>query len=68
MPERRKAARGLTWKTEKLAVAGGIVRDIACAILDVSHSVACLLVPERTIVPAAFHLIIDGSTRVISAN
>ena len=58
MVEKRREARQLTLKTGKIS-ALYLASDIDCAILDISESGACLLVPFGVKVPASFDLTID---------
>jgi hypothetical protein len=57
--ERRKNPRVLTLKTGKLSISNR-ASAIDCAILDISDTGACLLVPADAEVPGSFSLAIDG--------
>ena len=55
--EQRRHPRQLVLKTAKLAGEGGA---IDCALLNISRSGACLLVPDSAAVPDSIDMIIDG--------
>jgi hypothetical protein len=59
MRDRRTHSRVLMWKTGKLSIADD-APTVECAILDMSDSGACILVPIAANIPATFSLMIDG--------
>jgi hypothetical protein len=61
--ERRRSNRTLTLRTGTIMSAGAHRRKsgVACAVLDLSGTGACLLLPEDVVVPKVFTLVMDGS-------
>jgi hypothetical protein len=64
--ELRGSPRELTLKTAKLHFEGA--EPIACAVLNVSHTGACILLSSTEGIPDAFELVLDfgGPTHVCS--
>jgi hypothetical protein len=58
MSERRTTARSITLKTGTIFAAHNRA-NIVCAVLDVTDSGACILIPRATDTPAIFDLILD---------
>lgn len=60
MLERRKNPGTLTLKTGKLSISDRMP-PIECAILDITDTGACVLVPNGAEIPSTFSLVIDGA-------
>ncbi len=63
MLENRKSARRLTFRTGRITAPEG-PDQIACAILDISSSGACILVPNDAEISEVFELAIDREDAV----
>jgi hypothetical protein len=65
--DHRRHPRQLVLRTGKLdcAEAGGLVD---CALLNISRSGACLLVPDGSVIPNSVSIMIDGDTEVRRGN
>lgn len=59
--DQRRHPRHLVLKTGKLDCVGGVVD---CALLNISRSGACLLVPDSAAIPNSVDMIIDGDDLV----
>ena len=65
MLDKRKSARNLTLRTAKVLVRSPPC-SIDCAVLDISQSGACILVPNDVEMPEAFVLQIDHDSQARS--
>lgn len=61
--EHRRHPRELVLRTGKLDCAGD-GGTIDCALLNISRSGACVLVPEGAVIPDSVSMIIDGDNEV----
>jgi PilZ domain len=59
MLENRKSTREMTLQTAKIR-ADGETDGIDCAVLNISRTGACILVPPGAAISDAFELVIDG--------
>ncbi len=67
MAEQRRHPRQLVLKTGKLDCAGE-VGMVDCALLNISRSGACVLVPDSAAIPNSISMIIDGDDVVRRCN
>jgi hypothetical protein len=63
--ESRKSDRYLTLRTGKISAVEA-PSDIACAVLNVSGTGACILVPTGAVIPEHFELTIDHEDAIRS--
>ncbi len=67
MADHRRHPRQLVLKTGKIDCAGeGGMVD--CALLNISRSGACVLVPDASVIPNSVNMIIDGDSEIRHCN